>query len=123
MIDFLPWWALLVAGVWILNKVAANIAYAELYHGERRNRGFINERGVVTVVYAPMGAGKTALITDMALSAEVELRDQALEIILECDLQFPNFPWINLEDDLKAAFAAHTVFSVPSCVEYMRPLF
>lgn len=123
VIDFLPWWALLAAGVWILNKAAANIAYAELYHGERRNRGFINERGVVTVVYAPMGAGKTALITDMALSAEVELRDQALEIILECDLQFPNFPWINLEDDLKAAFAAHTVFSVPSCVEYMRNKF
>ena len=92
-------------------------------HGENCNRGFINERGVVTVVYGSMGVGKTAFITDMALSAEVQQRDDALEIILECDMKFPCFPWIKLEDELKAAFENHTVFSVPSCVKFMREKF
>lgn len=78
---------------------------------------------MVTIVYGAMGAGKTALITDMALSAEVQQRDSALEIILECDMKFPYFPWINLEDELKTAFENHTVFSVPSCIDFMRQKF
>lgn len=123
VIDFTPPWLLVIFGVWLLNKIAIGIGYAELYHGENCNRGFINERGVVTVVYGSMGVGKTAFITDMALSAEVQQRDDALEIILECDMKFPCFPWIKLEDELKAAFENHTVFSVPSCVKFMREKF
>ena len=42
-------------------------------------------------------AGKTALITDMALTYEFMLRDKALDIIFEIDLQFPDFPWIAVE--------------------------
>ena len=122
-IDFLPLWALLLTGFLIFNHLCKNRGYAELYHRERRNRGFINERGVVTIVYGEMGTGKTALITDMALSAEVEQRDTAFEIILESDMKFPNFPWINLEDELKAAIAAHNVFSVPSCIQWLRTKF
>lgn len=120
IIDFLPPWALVIVGIWLLNRAAFNIGYAELYHGENCNRGFINERGVVTVVYGNMGAGKTMLITDMALSAEVQQRDDALKIILECDMKFPYFPWINLEDKLKKAIEDHSVFSVPSCIDFMR---
>lgn len=123
VIDFTPPWLLVIFGIWLLNKIAINIGYSELYHGENRNRGFINERGVVTVVYGSMGAGKTAFITDMALSTEVQQRDDALEIILECDMKFPCFPWINLEDELKTAIENHIVFSVPSCVNFMREKF
>ena len=123
IIDFLPLWSLLLAGIIGLEYMSRNMGYNELYHRERRNRGVINERGVVTVVYGEMGAGKTALITDMSLSAEVELRDMAFEIILESDLKFPNFPWINLEDELKAVISAHTVFSVPSCIQWLRTKF
>lgn len=123
IIDFTPPWLLVIFGIWLLNRISVNIGYSELSHGEKCNRGFINERGVVTIVYGAMGAGKTALITDMALSAEVQQRDSALEIILECDMKFPYFPWINLEDELKTAFENHTVFSVPSCIDFMRQKF
>jgi len=95
-------------------------AYRVLHHRERRNRGFINERGVVTIVYGVMGAGKTALITDMALSAEVQLRDQAFEIILESDMRFPNFPWECLERELKTAFLYHVVYDVWSCRRWLK---
>ena len=123
IIDFLPLWGLILAGIIGLEYTSRKIGYNELNHRERRNRGFINERGVVTVVYGEMGAGKTALITDMALSAEVELRDMAFEVILESDMKFPNFPWVNLEDELKTAIKAHTVFSVPSCIQWLRTKF
>ena len=68
-----------------------HLGYNGLYHRERCNRGFLNERGVVTIVWGEMGVGKTALITDCMLSAEVQLRDDAYEIILESDMKFPNF--------------------------------
>lgn len=119
-IDFMPVWALILFGIWLLDKIANNIGYGELEHGENRNRGFINERGVLTIVYGAMGTGKTALISDMTLSEEKQQRDDALEIILECDMKFPNFPWILLEDELKRAFESHVVFSVPSCIKFMR---
>lgn len=119
-IDFLPLWVLILTGFFIFNHVCRNMAYAELYHHERRNRGFINERGVVTIVYGEMGTGKTALITDMALSAEVQLRDMAFEVILESDMKFPNFQWRTFEDELKTAILFHVVYDVWSCRRWLK---
>ena len=118
--DFLPGWIIAIAALWIFNLICRNIGYAELYHRERRNRGFINERGVVTIVYGEMGTGKTALITDMALSAEVQLRDQAFEVILESDIKFPNFPWRCFEDELKTAISFHVVYDLWSCKRWLK---
>lgn len=120
VIDFFPLWAWVTIGYFALNVVCKNRGYAELNHHERRNRGFINERGVVTIVYGEMGAGKTALVTDMALSAEVQLRDDAFEIILESDMRFPNFPWRSFEDELKTAVLFHVVYDVWSCKRWIR---
>ena len=38
-------------------------------------------------------------------------------------MKFPCFPWIILEDELKTAIENHIVFSVPSCVNFMREKF
>lgn len=119
-LTFFPLWVWAIAVIVFLSFMARNIAYSRLRHDERKNRGFLNERGVVTIVGGVMGAGKTAFITDMALSAEVQLRDQAFEIILECDLKFPYFPWCNLENELKRAITFHQVFSVPSCKAWLQ---
>lgn len=119
-LTFFPLWVWIIAAVVILSLLARKTAYARLRHNERKNRGFLNERGVVTIVGGVMGAGKTAFITDMALSAEVQLRDQAFEIILESDMKFPFFPWCNLENELKTAIAFHQVFSVPSCKAWLQ---
>ena len=119
-LTFFPLWVWAIAVIVFLSFMARKVAYSRLRHDERKNRGFLNERGVVTIVGGVMGAGKTAFITDMALSAEVQLRDQAFEIILECDLKFPYFPWCNLENELKRAITFHQVFSVPSCVKWVE---
>lgn len=104
MLNFIPKWLWVIIGIVALEFISRKIAYNRLYHRERCNRGFINERGVLTLLIGPMGAGKTKQITDMGLSANVQLRDSAFEIILETDMKFPFFPWIIFERALKDAF-------------------
>ena len=113
--------ALLLAGVG-LNAYARNIGYDRLDHNERKNRGFCNELGIVTYIYAEMGEGKTTMLTSVALSMEVQLRDDAFEIILECDACFPNFPWLTLERTLKKAYEDHLVYDKWSCKRFIRCL-
>ncbi|MGN0805002.1 MAG: hypothetical protein ACI4MS_06435 [Candidatus Coproplasma sp.] len=117
---FIPLWAWVIIGVIILEAISRQIAYNTLYHRERCNRGFINERGVVTFVVGVMGAGKTMQITDMALSSEVQFRDSAFEIILETDMKFPYFPWINFENAIKQAIEHREVYDLPSCRLWVR---
>lgn len=101
IVRFIPGIIWAIVGFKVLNAICRAHAKAELEHCENKNRGFINERGVVTIVYGPMGVGKTSMLTSMALSEEVNLRDQALEILLECDIMFPSFPWENVRDEVK----------------------
>ncbi len=120
---FIPIWLWIIIAYLILSKISKNIAYSRLRHNERRNRGFINERGVVTIVYGAMGTGKTTQITDMALSTEIQFRDIAFEIILNTDMQFPFFPWCNLENVLKYAMHDHYIYDVPSCKRWVYKKF
>ena len=115
MIDFIPdiLWAVIIIST--LNLLARHIAFNRLYHHERCNRGFLNERGLALTIDGTMGKGKTLIISDMALSCEVQLRDQALEVILESDYKFPHFPWQNLERLLKKMFARKRIYDVWSC--------
>ena len=101
VVRFLPGIVWFLIGTWIYNYICRSMAFTRLYHEERCNRAFLNERGIVTTVYGEMGTGKTQLITSMALSAEIQQWDDAFKIMLECYLKFPNFPWQNLRDYLK----------------------
>ncbi len=103
-----------------LERYSKKIGYERLEHNERKNRGFINELGIVTYIYAEMGEGKTTMLTSMALSDEVQLRDDALEVILECDSCFPDFPWLSLERALKEAYAKHEIYDKWSCIRFIR---
>lgn len=114
MVRFIPVPVWVVLGILLLNHICRKIAYARLYHCERKNRGFINERGVVTTIYGEMGTGKTALVTSIGLSTEAEFRDMAFEILLECDVMFPNFPWCNLREEIKRKIDRHELVDVPS---------
>lgn len=117
---FIPLWGWVIIAIVALELISRRIAYNRLYHRERCNRGFINERGVVTFVVGVMGVGKTMQITDMALSTEVQFRDMAFEIILETDMKFPYFPWISFENAIKEQIESHTVYDLPSCREFVR---
>ena len=119
-IRFIPGIAWIVIAYLILNHVARERAFDKLEHNERKNRGFLKERGVVTVIYGNMGTGKTRMLTSLALSAEKELRDQALEILLETDMKFPNFPWVRLRQAVQRRMEARQIVDVFSIRRWVR---
>ena len=122
MVRFLPGIVWFIAAFFVLNYLAKEAGYKNLEHCERCNRGFLNERGVVTVIYGNMGTGKTRMLTSLALSAEKQLRDQALEILLETDMKFPNFPWVNLRNEVKRKMENHEFVDVFSIRRWARSL-
>lgn len=122
VIEFIPtsgWFMIIII---VMNIIRKNIGYDNLQHMELKDRGFINERPIVTMVVGTMGKKKTTIITDMALSEEIMLRDKAFEKILETDLKFPFFPWINLENNLKKAIDNHLVYNLATCKKYINHL-
>ena len=119
---FIPTWGWCVIGYWILCAVRKSIGYKTLQHYENKNCGFINERPIVIMVCGTMGKKKTTAITDMALSQEVMLRDKAFEKLLQNDLKFPYFPWVNLENVLKSAIYTHDVYNLATTRKFIRRL-
>ena len=113
----------LIVGLILFNRWRNKIGYSVLNHNERKNRGFINERPIVTFLVGSMGSGKTTKIVDMALSQEVMFRDQALEILLEIDVQYPNFPFVLYENYLKRLIAEHKIYNLASIDDYFKRLF
>lgn len=107
MFTGLPLFAWLGLGYYIITRMLKSIAYSILQHHEMKNRGFINAQPLGTLGCATMGAGKTSLSTDMALSTSVMFKDKALDILIKNDMKFPNFPWLRFEDDLKRCYANH----------------
>ena len=119
MFSFIPviGWVIIIFA--FVNVIRKKIGYSLLEHNENKNRGFINARPIVTMVCGTMGKKKTTLITDMALSEDVMLRGKAFELILENDLKFPFFPWINLENAIKKAMARHFVYNLATCKKFV----
>lgn len=120
MLAFVPLWVWFVLGYLLLCKIRKSIGYRRLNHFENKNCGMINERPIVMMLCGTMGKKKTTIITDMALSQEVMLREKAFELILKNDLKFPFFPWINLENDLKEAFEQHKIYNLATIKKYIQ---
>lgn len=118
--NFLPLWAWVILALILVNVWRRKIGYARLRHNELKNRGFINARPIVSMTCGTMGKKKTTMITDMALSMEVMLKDKAFEKLLEEDLKFPYFPWINLENALRTAMEYHHVYNLATVKAYVH---
>ena len=118
--DFVPVLIWILVTLILLDKLRRKIGYDRLNHMERKNRGFINERPIVTMINGTMGKGKTTMITDMALSQEIMFRDEAFDRMMKADLKFPFFPWINLELSIKRAMQNHTVYSLATMRKFIR---
>ena len=105
-----------------LSRWRRTIGYRRLTHREMNNRGFINERPIVTLFVGTMGAKKTTTLTDFALSREVMFKDKAYELLLANDMKFPQFPWIAFEMKLRALMDAHRIYNLASIKAYVRAL-
>ncbi|MCM1556213.1 MAG: hypothetical protein NC087_01625 [Anaeroplasma bactoclasticum] len=120
MINFIPNVIWVIFIYFVFDKFRKKIGYERLEHMELKNRGYINERPIVLMLNGTMGSKKTTMITDIALSQEIMFRDKAFELILENDLKFPFFPWINLENSLKRAINAHLVYNLATCRKFIQ---
>ncbi len=109
---FVPLWVWTVGAVLLLGYLSRRRAMKVLRRNERRNRGFLNSRGVFISAFGPPGVGKTLWVTDAALSFEVQILDDALDILMETDTHFPYFPWISLETELRRAAYFHICYDV-----------
>ncbi len=119
VVRFVPLVAWIIVFFVFTEKYAWKCAYRELWHRERKNRGMFRERSVVSGYAASMGKGKTLSMTARGLSEEVNLRDLAFEVIVECDFAFPFMTWSRLEKELKTASAYHVVYDVHSIRRWM----
>ncbi len=122
MVAYVPLAVWLVIAYIILCKWRKKIGYSRLNHYENKNCGFINERPIVLMLCGTMGKKKTTIITDIALSQEKMFRDKAYEKLLENDLKFPYFPWINLENTLKQAMKTHRIYNLATTRAYIQEL-
>ncbi len=116
----IPLWLWLFVGYGVICVLRKKIAYSRLHHFEMKNRGFINERSIVCFIVGTMGKGKTTMEIDMGLSTEAMFRDKAFELLLENDLRFPYFPWINFENALRNAMEKHAVYNLATCKRFVR---
>lgn len=121
-ISFIPLWGWALLALLLLDRWRRKIGYAVLNHNEMKNRGFINARPIVLMVCGTMGKKKTTMLTDIALSQAVMFKDKAFEKILENDLKFPYFPWVNLENALRYAMSRHEVYNLATCRKYIGHL-
>ena len=109
----------LIVAYAIICIVRRYIGFKKLDEVEESVRAFMKRLPICILVCGLMGSKKTTTITDMAISEEIRLRNDALENILEIDCKFPNFPWINLEDDIKKAMEERKIRSLTTCRDYV----
>lgn len=112
LMTFVPVWTWLLLLYPVFHAWRKSVAKMILQHFEARNCGFIKELPIVTLSCGSMGKKKTTLITDMALSQEVMFRQKAFDILKDCDMRFPNFPWICFEGELRRCMEHGTVYNL-----------
>lgn len=111
---------IIIAPIIILNELRKNIGYKRLEKNEKSNVEFLNTQPICLMFCGTMGSKKTTIITDIALTQQKIFKDKALELLIENDMKFPCFPWINFENALKKEMAAGAVFNLYTAGEFVK---
>ena len=119
MFDTLPWIVWVVIAILLFDMWRKRFADMRLRYFEAVCRAFLNNMGVCVMINGEMGKGKTKLLTDMVLSQRVIFRDKALEILQKIDMQYPNFPWLTFETDLRRGFDDGSLYNLASIERYV----
>lgn len=95
------------------------IGFKKLDDVENSVRAFMKKLPICILLCGLMGSKKTTTLTDMAISEEIRLRDEALENILEIDMKFPNFPWVKFEDCVRLAMMSKNIRNLTTCRDFV----
>ena len=96
--------------------IAVYRAYDNLRHGEAKNCGIAKDLSYCILFCGPMGLGKTAIATDIALSLNNIFKADAKDILFKYDMMFPLFKWELFEKDLEDRISSHQIYNLP-CVD------
>lgn len=108
--NMLPTFGKIVITLVVIVMVRQHIGYSRLQKREILNQRFISKcLGIATLICGAMGTKKTTLLVDITLSQEVIFRDKAFELMLDIDMEYPNFNWQLFENDLSEAMERHQV--------------
>lgn len=116
----LPWPVWIIIFLILFDIWRKKIAYDRLERFEAYNQSFIEELPIVSLSCGAMNKKKTTLITDMSLSQSVMFRNKALNILFDCDLKFPDFPWINFELTLRQYMDSGEIYNLAGCERYIK---
>jgi len=122
MLDFLPAITWLFVILFVVNRIRRNIGYERLNRYEKRNCEMLRNLPICAGWFGPMGLGKTTSLTSSSLSWEIMFRNKAFELMLETDMKFPYFPWINLELALRKAMKKGKVYNLATCKTFVREM-
>jgi len=99
----------------IICVVRKRIGFSRLEFREALDRAFKKLLSILLMFTGTIGTGKTTAVASFGLSDEIEFRNVAFEKMMEIDSKYPNFPWINLEDELKRAIKYRQIKNLTQC--------
>lgn len=122
MFMFVPFvvWFFLILLRW--NKKRFELAERRVRVMELDDRDFVASCPLIVMICAEPGAGKTTMMVSMAREQQYRFREKAFEIMMNCDLKFPNFPWIVFEDALKRAVKERKIINLFTSRQYVYDL-
>lgn len=110
-----PVWVWVIISIIIFDVWRRYHAHKKLKKLEENDEEFAKNLPVSNMIVAPMNMKKTTFLTELSITFNKVFRDVAYQKILENDLKFPNFPWINLELCIKHSINNHTIFNLATC--------
>lgn len=110
----------IIVSLFIIDKIRRYIGIQILEHNENKNKGFINSLSITVMIVGEMGKKKTTLLTDMAISQHKMFRDEAKKRMLKSVMMFPQFPFSELEADLKKQIKKHKIYNLATVEQYIN---
>lgn len=104
----------------IICFVRRKIGYQRLDHRERLDRDLIARQPLILMFTGTMGTGKTTENTSFCISVEIMFREKAFDLMFEIASRYPNFPWINLEDELRRAIDFRQIVNLTTCRRFIE---
>jgi uncharacterized protein YggT (Ycf19 family) len=89
---------------------------------EEADEEYAKSLPISTLVCGAMGTKKTTFLTDIAITINKIFRDVAQDKLIENDMRFPYFPWINLELCIKKGIETHHIYNLATCSKFIKIL-
>ena len=93
MIRFIPDLGWLIIFTKLYNWFCRWLGFAALDAGEKANCAVMRLIPIICAIGGIPGAGKTVLATSMAQTSQKMMYEDAFQIMMTREAQFPNFPW------------------------------